>query len=197
MGMLRFTRDELRHIFISVLVLALAVSGIGPSWPGLERIGMNIASVSLPLAIGFFAHEFAHKLVAANFDYRSVFRMWGMGLVMALFIGIISSGKFIFAAPGAVVVQANHITQRENGIISVAGSLANLTAAACFYPLIKFGGILGQMGFFGVFINLLLAFFNSLPMAPLDGAKVFRWRPEIDIGMLVLTGAFLFFIPWG
>jgi len=55
--LLRFEKKELRDITISVGILAVAVSGIGPEWKGLETILVNLAVVSLPLVVGFFAHE--------------------------------------------------------------------------------------------------------------------------------------------
>ncbi len=113
---------------------------------------------------------------------------------MALLIGIASSGRFLFAAPGAVVIQATSATQEQHGKISLAGPLTNLGLAALFFPLQSFSGILGLMGAFGVIINLWLALFNLLPVPPLDGSKLFRWKPEVSIPLLVLTGVLVFFV---
>jgi len=63
-----------------------------------------------------------------------------------------------------------------------------------FYPLTFFTGLISSIGEFGVFINLWLALFNFLPIGPLDGKKIFHWKPKLAIGMLVLTGFFLFFV---
>ncbi|KXA99561.1 hypothetical protein AKJ47_00035 [candidate division MSBL1 archaeon SCGC-AAA261G05] len=194
--MLRFTRSELSHIAISILVLTIAVSGIGPNWPGLTAIGRNIAAVSLPLVAGFFAHEISHKYTAIRYGYWSVYRMWPLGLLIALIFGIISSGRVLFAAPGAVMILTPHITRKENGLISLAGPLANIVVAIAFYPLTYVGGLVGLMGSFGVFVNLWLAFFNLLPIGPLDGSKLIQWNPMVWIGLEVVLAASLFTIPF-
>ncbi len=191
---MKFDKVEIRDILISIVVLAVAVSGIGPNWRGSGAILTNLASVFIPLATAFFFHEMAHKRVAISYGYRSFFRMWPQGLMMALLIGIVSSGSFLFAAPGAVMIQGGNISVEENGRISVSGPLTNLLIAGLFYPLATFGGLLGSIGYFGVIINLWLAFFNLLPIPPLDGKKIFNWRPKIGAVLLGLTGFLLFFV---
>lgn len=193
--MVRFTQSEVRHILISILVLVIAVSGIGPSWPGIEEIGTRVAAVSLPLVIGFFLHEFAHKSVAMRFGYWAVYRMWTFGLLFALVMGLASSGRFLFAAPGAVVILTPYASPREAGLISVAGPLTNLIVGACFLPLAFLGGgLLGPVGSMGAWINFWLAFFNLFPIPPLDGSKIFYWDAKVwvaaeglSIGLMALS----------
>jgi Zn-dependent protease len=182
--MVRFTQTELRHISISVLVLAVAVSGLGPwRWLGTEEVARRLAAISIPLAVGFIAHELSHKLVAMRYGYWAVYRMWSFGLLLALLIGIGSNGEMLFAAPGAVVILAPWYTRRESGLIGLAGPLTNIALACCFLPLSYMGGMLAQIGRFGAFINLWLAFFNMLPVPPLDGSKVFFWNPSVWIAI--------------
>ncbi len=180
--MVRFTQSEVRHILISILVLVIAVSGIGPHWLGAKEIGIRIAAVSLPLVAGFFLHELAHKSIAMRFGYWAVYRMWTFGLVFALMMGLISNGRFIFAAPGAVVILTPYASPRESGLISVAGPLTNLAVGICLLPLAFLGGgLLGLVGSMGAWINFWLAFFNLLPVPPLDGSKIFYWNAKVWI----------------
>ncbi len=175
--MVRFTETELRHILISVLVLAVAVSGIG--FLPLEGVGSRFAAISIPLALGFIAHELAHKYVANRYGYFAVYRMWTLGLAFALLIGLASGGGFIFAAPGAVVILSPFFTRRQSGLIGLAGPATNIAIAGCFFPLMYLPGVVSEIGFWGVRINLWLAFFNLLPIPPFDGEKVFSWKPVI------------------
>jgi Zn-dependent protease len=168
--MIRFTQTELRHIFISILVLAFAVSGLNP---------YRLAAFSLPLALGFIAHELAHKFAAARYGYFAVYRMWAMGLLLALLVGLASRGRVLIAAPGAVVILTAYFTRRESGLIGLVGPLTNLAVAACFFPLRYFGGFISDIGNFGIFINLWLAFFNLLPVPPLDGYRTASWNKKI------------------
>lgn len=193
--MISFGEEELRDIGISVGVLAVAVSGIGPQWRGFGFVATKLIAVSLPLVIGFFAHETVHKAVAERYGYRSRYKLCTQGLLLALGVGIISSGNFLFAAPGAVMIGATNITTEEHGKISIAGPLTNLGVAAIFYSLTIIPGFwLNLIGYYGAYINLFLAFFNLLPIGPLDGRKIFSWRPKLSIVLLAGTGFLLFFV---
>ena len=122
---------------------------------------------------GFVLHELSHKFVAEHYKFWAEFRMWPLGLLIALATSVIG---FIFAAPGATYISGYNISDYENGIISVAGPLTNVAVALVFLPILLFGsGVWELLGFVGLYINLFLATFNLLPIMPLDGAKVFRW----------------------
>ena len=175
--MVRFTDVEVRDIIISILVLAVAVSGIG--FISLNGVAQRIAAVSVPLSLGFIAHELTHKYAAGKYGYISVFRMWPLGLAITLIVGLGSGGQFLFAAPGAVVILAPYFTRRQGGLISLGGPLMNAAIAMCFLPLNLLPGLIGTIGYWGARINLWLAFFNLIPIPPLDGQKVFSWNPAI------------------
>lgn len=122
---------------------------------------------------GFVLHELSHKFVAEHYGFWAEFRMWPIGLVIALATSVLG---FIFAAPGATYISGSNISESENGIISVAGPLTNVAVAVVFLPVLLLGsGVWEVLGFVGLYINLFLATFNMLPIMPLDGAKVFRW----------------------
>ena len=118
-----------------------------------------------------------HKFTAERYGYWAEFRMWVMGIVLAL---ITSTLGFIFAAPGATYIQAPGITDKQNGVVSIAGPLTNVVIAFVFLLVGFVGtGIVGEIGAVGFQVNLFLALFNMLPIMPLDGAKVFHWAKPI------------------
>lgn len=183
--MVRFIRSEVRDIVISALILAVAVSNFDY---------VRLAIISLPLALGFILHELSHKFVAVRYGYWAAYRMWIPGLALALILGLASGGRFLLAAPGAVMIMSSYFTPRESGLIGLAGPAVNLGLAGCFYAMSYLSGIIGAIGYSGVFINLWLAFFNMLPIPPLDGSKVLSWSGAIWAGftlpLLVLIVVF-------
>jgi Zn-dependent protease len=114
--------------------------------------------------------------------------------MLALAVGAAFAG-FIFAAPGAVY-HRGYLTERENGLIAIAGPATNVALVVAFLPLAFVGGIVGQAGQLGVIINAFLAAFNMIPFGPLDGRKVIAWSKAVFAvtfaGMVALAiGAFL------
>jgi Zn-dependent protease len=135
----------------------------------------QILTISLvAVGPGFVLHEMSHKFTARRYGYWAEFRVWPLGLILAL---ITSMFGFIFAAPGATYISGQNITHSENGKISIAGPLTNVAVALAFVPFLVVGGnsFWGYLGSYGVYINVFLALFNMLPVMPLDGAKVFGW----------------------
>lgn len=163
---------------------------------------MMFAVSLVTLGFGFVGHELAHRYVARSYGCLAEFRLWGLGLVMAVIFALISGGRMIFAAPGAVYIIPRRfgfgygITKRENGLISLSGPLANILVALVFFVLgilTSFDGLLGLIGSRGFTVNLWLAAFNLLPFAMLDGRKVFSWSPVVWAAVTVPAWLMIFF----
>lgn len=200
-----FSSIEIRDITIAWLGLGLAFF-IGNE--GIQNLASLAAGDTAALGIflimlltvgaGFVLHELSHKFTAQRYGYWAEFRMWPFGLVLALVTSVIG---FIFAAPGATYISGANISESENGKISAAGPITNIVVAGIFLPFLLYGlatssGFLGELGLFGVYVNLFLAIFNLLPVLPLDGAKVFRWSKvkwaSLFFPLVILFVAFLY-----
>jgi len=213
------SRTELIHIGIAFVVLTadlvVILSGRGLLEGGtLEGLFAPLPLSYVLLAIaaaltGFIAHEMAHKLIARRLGYWAEFRMWPTGLIFSI---ITSAAGFLFAAPGATMVEGmDPRDTRSWGETAVAGPVSNLLFAAAFYgaSLATFGpnaDVSGALLFLAM-INTLFATFNLLPIGPLDGAKVFRWGVArwmlafaVSVAALAITySAYLYgspFLAW-
>lgn len=182
----RFTGRELRDLAVAWFALGVAFTifldretlGEALSTPGADvgvTVGLVLVRALITVGIGFLLHELAHKAVAVRFDqiaeFRADYNMLGLAVVAAL-------AGFLFAAPGAVYHQGR-ITDRENGLIALAGPVTNVALAVLFLPLTTLGGYLGAVGSLGVLVNVLLAAFNMVPYGPLDGKTVLAWNRAV------------------
>lgn len=185
-----FSLTELLHLGGAVLVLSYAFAIILPEKKPLPEVLVPetwaLLSAFLAVSSGFVLHELAHKVVAQRYghwaEFRAQFGALGITLLIAAFF------QFLFAAPGAVVIQGR-VTPRENGIISLVGPGTNFVVGLLLLPFYAFqvndtaaSRIMGVVS--GV--NGLLAVFNLLPIGPFDGRKVWRWNPGVYIVALVL-----------
>lgn len=196
-----FSGKEVRDILVAWAALALAFSiayagGIGGGLRLFRGESLPVLFLVSFVAVGsgFVLHELMHKFTAERYGYWAEFRMWVMGIVLAL---ITSSFGFIFAAPGATYIQGYNVTDRQNAIISLAGPVTNIVIAFLFLLVGMVGnGIVYDIGAIGFPVNLFLATFNMLPIMPLDGAKVFKWNKLLWAGVFLplLAGvAYVFF----
>jgi Zn-dependent protease len=195
-----FSQTEVRDIVIAWAALALAftIAYSGGLAGGASLFsGGNFLSAYfvafVAVGSGFVLHELMHKFTAERYGYWAEFRIWVMGIVLAL---VTSTLGFIFAAPGATYISGNTITERQNGIISLAGPATNVMIAFIFLLVGFVGtGIFVEIGLIGFEVNLFLATFNMIPIMPLDGAKVFRWNKILWAGVFLplLAGVILIF----
>lgn len=185
--------------------------------------------LALPvLLFSMVAHEYAHGYAALRqgdptaynlgrltFNPLKHIDLWYTVLLpVMLFVG--SGGRVIFGGAKPVPVNPRNYRNYRRGdvIVSAAGIVTNLCLAAGFVALVVVVGLGGssalgirlvqRMFMWGVWLNLLLAFFNLIPIPPLDGSHILyqllppalgaRYVRLSRFGMLALV-ALLFLVP--
>lgn len=186
-GRLQFSGDEIRDLLVAWLALGVAFAiffeGGGNQFVSALSGGTAVTLVVVSLltaGVGFLLHELGHKVAAVRYGQIAEFRAdYGM-----LFLAVVSATiGFLFAAPGAVH-HRGRLTERQHGLIALAGPVVNLVLAVVFLPLWLAGVLAGTelltlVGGRGLAINLFLAGFNMIPFGPLDGKTVLSWSKAV------------------
>ncbi len=182
--------DELRDIIIAdiVLILAFSLTLVGGIFGLFSNRGSFISNflivlpvVAVGVTLSFILHELMHKFVAQRYGAIAGFRTNPIFLLITFATG---AAGFLLGMPGATMIYVQSFTKKENGIVSLAGPATNLvifaiTIAVFYYMSPAANSYLANALGFIIFINLFLAFFNMLPIYPLDGSKVIAWNMPI------------------
>jgi Zn-dependent protease len=185
-----FTKNEIRDLTISVLALAIIFS----------HFDFSLMLVTLFIVvIAFASHEIlGHKFVAQHYGFDAEYKIWPLGLVLGLVTALIPGG-FVIAAPGATYIspykkgfafKVGTLSKKQYAIISLAGPLVNIVFAVSLFAL-------NFLYAFDLFlltaqISFFLAFFNLLPIPPLDGSKIISWSLPIWLVLTAISFAGLF-----
>jgi len=179
------------------------------------------------LLMSVVIHEFAHGWVAfklgdstaKNYGRLTLnpikhLDIWGSFFV-PLMLFIFSSGQMVFGWAKPVPYNPYNLRDQKYGSAKVAfaGPAANLLIALVFGLFLRFMPVsilistgLGQVFGLIIFLNILLAIFNLVPIPPLDGSKIlFTFLPaSLDnlrvfleqYGMFVLLFFIFFAFEW-
>lgn len=190
LGKITTSNIELENLarawFAITLAFAIAISGGKIFQPS---FAVNFVIAAITVGLGFVVHELGHKIVAQKHRCFAEFRANNTMLILAV---LISFTGVILAAPGAVMI-SGYLDRKTNGKIAGAGPGLNIILAIIFL-LIYFatGGIIKQIGFYGMLINSWLAMFNILPFPMFDGMKILRWDRKVYAIMIVAAAILLF-----
>ncbi len=189
--------EELVDIIVAVIALSVGftlalsggITGIGSFW-----VVFPIALVAI--IISFPLHEYMHKIVAQHYGAVAAFKRSDTGIIFTLLTGALG---FLFGMPGATIIYSNQFTRKEEGVVSIAGPLTNFAVFGVVFA-INFVltrswivNIASPVGFI-LYINLFLAFFNMLPLYPLDGSKVLHWSKTAYAAVMLVILAMLVLI---
>ncbi|MDA3876860.1 MAG: site-2 protease family protein [Halothiobacillus sp.] len=155
----------------------------------------KIAIGLLPIILAVTVHEAAHAF-AANFFGDGTAKFLGrmtlnpikhidpLGtIIVPLVMFVLTSFVFGWAKPVPINVKNFKNPRRDMALVALAGPASNIVMAFGWATLTAVGvaGLssgawyaepLALMGQIGIFVNILLAVFNLLPLPPLDGGRV-------------------------
>jgi len=183
----------------------------------------TLISRAIVLLVAFTIHELSHAVVADRMGDPTPRRMGRITLNPIAHLDPIGTILLLVSGFGwAKPVMINPMNLRGNprtgmAIVAAAGPISNLIMAVFFSLPFKLGLVafsafgassvipsLSEILFQFVWINLILAFFNLIPIPPLDGYKIltgilppdvaYRLRPLEQYGFLILMGV-IFILP--
>jgi len=174
------------------------------------------------LLFSVVAHEYAHAEAAYRQGDDTAYMLGRLTLnplkhidpfmtVLLPVLLYVSHAGFLFGSAKPVPVNPRKYRNYRRGdiIVSLAGIGANLglyVASAVLFAAVGFVGsmlprltgsveILQRMLFYGMFLNLVLAFFNLIPIPPLDGSHVFYHLLPPEAGLKYRRLYMLGFLP--
>ncbi|WP_298218403.1 site-2 protease family protein [Halothiobacillus sp.] len=157
----------------------------------IQKIAIGI----LPILLAVTVHEAAHAF-AANYLGDGTAKFLGRmtlnplkhidpigTIVVPLAMFILTSFVFGWAKPVPINTKNFKDPRRDMALVAIAGPASNMLMAFAWAGLTAVGvsGLasgawyaepLALMGQIGIFVNILLAVFNLLPLPPLDGGRV-------------------------
>ncbi len=170
MDLLTHSKIQELVLFIPVFILSLSIHEYAHAWTA-QKLGDPTAKYLGRLTIDPMAHI-------------SV-----LGTIIFPAIGLLTGG-FLFGWANPVPVDPRHFKKPRRGMamVAAAGPAINVIIAVCiaagfglsthFVPAEKFSSDSGiwqailRMAMLGMQLNLFLAFFNLIPLPPLDGSRI-------------------------
>ena len=173
----------------------------GRHLPRVTSISFEFLILAPPLLFSIVAHEYAHAEAAYRQGDSTAFMLGRltfnplkhidpfMSVILPVVLWFGSGGTWTFGGAKPVPVNPRNFRQYVKGdiIVSLAGIVVNLILSVVFVVLFVAVGLLAhqvpvlepslqilqRMMAWGVWLNLVLAFFNLIPIPPLDGSHVF------------------------
>ena len=143
------------------------------------------------LIVSVIAHEISHGYMAERLGDPTA-RLAGrltlnpiphvdpFGSIFIPILLLLAKSPFLIGWAKPVPYNPNNMKNPRSGsaLVALAGPVMNILIAVAFGFLVRFGDLLGlpfefiSIATLVVFLNLMLAVFNLIPLPPLDGSKI-------------------------
>jgi Zn-dependent protease len=169
-------------------------------------MGPDVIILIIVLIASIVLHEVAHGYAAyklgdptaklqGRLTLNPIVHMDPMMSVIIPGLLVLSGSPFLFGAAKPVPYNPYNFTDQKYGEakVAAAGPAVNILIAVIFGALIQLSSTLGlsdtfvQISFQIIVLNVFLAFFNMLPIPPLDGSKVLPIFLPFDLKMKYQT----------
>lgn len=188
----------------------------------IENILFKLSIMLVPGLLAITCHEVSHGYIAWRYGDPTAKMLGRLTLNPLKHIDIFGTLMLIlvgvgWAKPVPVVIENLRNPKKDMIWVSIAGPVTNILLAVASAALLRIVLVvppdssaqfiaqpLSYMASFSVYINLLLAFFNMMPIPPLDGGRVLMgllpYRQAMALGRIEPYGMMIiillvFFTP--
>jgi Zn-dependent protease len=175
------TKLEAISYAISLSVLTFAFSYVKA--PVLDQILTIIPTVLATSMIVQFVKDYMVEVIARMQGVWTEHRLWYFGLTMFLLSSIVF--KVPFSAPSRLAHYAPKFTRRSLGLAAAGQVIISIALAAAFYAIFTSGFTL--IGNIGIVMCLTNAFFDSIPIPPINGKDIYDWSKICWIALFIAT----------
>jgi hypothetical protein len=154
-------------VALVVLTFAFAYSGAG----SMEEFLFLIPTVLATSVVVGLAKNLLTEMIARVLGVWSEHRLWYFGL--ATFLLSTLAFRTPFSSPSRIINHTPGFSKRTLGVVASSSVLIALGFAGIFYALLIFG--FTYVGSIGLAMCLLMALFDSIPLAPMNGKDIYDW----------------------
>lgn len=201
-----FSYVERSQFMLGVLALALIYSW--DNWGGTQFdlvFGLkNFARAFILVAITLYVHHASQRVMALRNGLKAEQQLWWYGIIIGLMLAIVSNGGIKLLAVSstlAFILPVHRLGAFRYGPnmsviakICLAGPLGNVLLASVVALVDMFAAspLLREL----FVLNLVFAWWNMLPIPPLDGAKVLFWSRSVYVLLFAGLSAYLALLLW-
>lgn len=201
-----FSHVERSQFLLGVLALALVYSW--DRWGGLQFdlvFGLkNFARALILIAITLYVHHAAQRIMALRNGLKAEQQVWWYGVIVGLMLAIVSSGAIKLLAVSSTL--ASILPVHRLGAFRYGPNMSVIAKICLAGPLgnVLFASIVAIVDIFAassllrelIVLNLVFAWWNMLPIPPLDGAKVLFWSRAVYSLLFAGLSAYLALLLW-
>jgi outer membrane protein assembly factor BamB len=182
------TKSELLAYVSSIVLLAFSFSYVKVSSLG-DILAVLPTVFATSILVGF-VKAFVTITYTRHREVWTEFKLWYFGL--AIFIITTFAFRVPFSSPTRNVNHAPKMTKRLSATLSIFSIGMSLAFAGLFFVLLLAGNKV--IGGTGLAMCLIAAFFDTFPITPLYGKKIFDYSKPVWATLFVATLAF--YIVW-
>jgi len=179
-----FSKKELGGFVLVVLTLGFITSFT--KWGGVQfdaRVGVwNWFVAALIFVVVVFVHHAGQRLMGLAVGLRVEHEVWWQGVIAGVILALVSNGRVKFLAATRAFEHFMPVHRlgafrygpnvKVIAKITMAGPLANVVCASVVKYIESAGWISSVIGDQLFFANVWFAFWNLLPIPPIDGSKI-------------------------
>jgi Zn-dependent protease len=175
----KLTKLEIISYVVALVVLTLAFA-----YAKAQTVDAILSVLPIVLATSIvvgFVKSFLEEAISRKLGVWTEHRLWYFGL--ASFVLSTLAFRVPFSSPSRNIYYSREFTKRSLGLASASSVFIGLAFAAIFYSIFISGFTL--IGSIGMVMSLTIAFFETLPIPPMNGKEIYNWSKPLWLALFV------------